>query len=131
MIQVKLVFKTARNRLKSDRSRLRKEIDKLWYGVRVVDECNKLSREVIVVDTLGGVKHRSDRHMTDNGWVSAAAARRPPAVSFISCYYVQVQYFLCYYVEQVNFLPHQILLYVTSMFLSPPAFFFFFDQIHL
>ena len=44
---------TRSNRFKLEKYRLRKEIDRNWFTNRVVDDCNRLSQQVVSAQTKG------------------------------------------------------------------------------
>ena len=61
--------RTRSNGFKLDKFRFHREIGRHWYGNRVVDEWNKLPKEIVSAETVVSFKNRLDKHMDGKGWV--------------------------------------------------------------
>ena len=60
---------TRSNGFKLDKFRFQKEIGRHWFGNRVVNEWNKLPREIVSAETVVSFKNRLDKYMDGKGWV--------------------------------------------------------------
>ena len=61
--------RTRTNGFKLEKFRYRKEIGKNWFTNRVVNEWNRLSRQVVSANTIDCFKKRLDRFMdNDDRW---------------------------------------------------------------
>ena len=60
-------LRTRNNGFKLDKFKFRKEIGRNWFTNRVVDEWNKLSRQILEADTINTFKRRLDRYMDGEG----------------------------------------------------------------
>ena len=61
--------RTRNNGFKLEKVRFRREIGRYWFSNRVVDDWNRLSREVVSAESLGSFKRRLDKCMDrDDRW---------------------------------------------------------------
>ena len=64
---------TRNNGFQLEKFRFRKEIGRIWFSDRVVDEWNRLSNHIVGADTMESFKRRLDKCLDeDNRWNWAA-----------------------------------------------------------